>query len=103
MNTRKLYSFGEHQILDCPNSGLRYLLNNQMVIKTTEPVENLEEASFDTLTQSLVNNAIHNFSPAMEDGSISVTPGAVSDIDKLYLIREIVEEKMEDFDGPGGE
>jgi hypothetical protein len=100
MNTRKIYQAEEGMILDMPNTGLRFQILNDYVRKTEQGVDDLEETSFDTTAQSLILNAINNLPTAIQNGTIADTPGAVSDYDVLYLIQEIIEEKMEDFDGP---
>jgi len=100
MNTRKIYQTEDGAILDMPNTGLRFRIRDQYVVKTSEEVQDLIEIPFDTTAQALILNAISNLGTGIEDGSIPQEPGVVTDYDKLFLIQEIIEEKMEDFDGP---
>jgi hypothetical protein len=86
MNTTKLFEIPSFGYLLETTQG-NFLITNQFVSTTTETSEGLEEYPFDTAIQATIDNAKFYASKLLSENEVS-------------LLTLLVNEKIEDFDGP---
>ena len=86
MNTIKLYQINSNDFVLQINSGLQYTIANGAIWKSNVNISELEETTFDIITQSYVDNAISNVNTL------------VTSVNELNLLQAIIQEKIEDFE-----
>ena len=86
MNTIKLYQINSNDFVLQVNSGLQYTIANGAIWKSNVNISELEETTFDIITQSYVDNAISNVNTL------------VTSVNELNLLQAIILEKIEDFE-----